>query len=116
VTAAGLVITFDSLTPGLRRFPIELQTRLRALGEYYAERAENQMKRGAPWTDRTGVARQSLGASSDVTATQMEIVLYHGVDYGIWLEVRWSGRYAIILPTLESVGPEVMAAIQAVFA
>ena len=31
------------------------------------------------------------------------IFLGHGanVHYGIWLEVRWGGRFAIIVPTIE---------------
>lgn len=112
--AARFVMTSDTLTPGLRRFPAVLLSRLAAIGAYYADRAESQMKNNAPWRDRTGAARAGLGATSNVSASQMEIVLFHSVDYGIWLEVRWSGRYAIILPTLESVGPEVMAALRTI--
>jgi hypothetical protein len=32
------------------------------------------------------------------------IIIAHGVPYGIWLEVRFSGRYAIIGPTLVYTG------------
>lgn len=112
----GLVITFDTLTPGLKRFPIELQTRLKVLAEYFADRAESYAKEKAPWKDQTGLARQTLHAESNVSPVQMEIILAHGMPYGIWLEVRWGGRYAIILPTIESVGPEVMAGLRALFA
>jgi hypothetical protein len=36
------------------------------------------------------------------------IFLGHGKDiyYGIWLEVRWGGRYAIILPTIMQFAPQ----------
>jgi hypothetical protein len=113
-SAARFVITSDTLTPGLRRFPIELLGKLRVIGEYYSDRARAYAQTNASWQDQTGNARQLLDAQSLVTASQMEIVVYHGVPYGIWLEVRWSGRYAIIIPTLETIGPEVMGALRAI--
>jgi hypothetical protein len=39
------------------------------------------------------------------------IDLFHTVEYGIWLEIRWDGRFAIIQPTLEHFGPEVMGSL-----
>ena len=33
-----------------------------------------------------------------------ELLLAHSVYYGIWLEVRFSGRYAIIMPTINYIG------------
>lgn len=113
-SAARFVVTSDTLTPGLRRFPTAILGRLKVIGEYYADRASSYAKQNAPWTDRTGAARQLLDAQSRTSATQMEIVVYHGVDYGIWLEVRWSGKYAIIMPTIETIGPEVMTALRAI--
>lgn len=114
--ATRFVIESDTLSPGLRTFPAVLQARLKVLGEYFADRAEAYAMENAPWKDRTGNARGSLSGDSRTTATQMEIVLSHGVAYGIWLEVRWGGRYAIILPTIETVGPEVMTAIRGLLA
>jgi hypothetical protein len=37
----------------------------------------------------------------------MTLTLQHTVEYGIWLEIRWGGRYAIIVPTIEQLGPEI---------
>lgn len=55
----------------------------------------------APWNDVTGAARQGLHAEVIAEDRNYMAALVHGVDYGIWLEVRWNGRYAIILPTQE---------------
>jgi len=33
-------------------------------------------------------------------------VVYHTMPYGLWLEVRWSGRYAIIGPTMLHIAPQ----------
>lgn len=69
-----------------------------------AEEMVNYAKENRPWTDRTEKAR--LGLQAQVFWQDREhftIFLGHGpdVEYGIWLEVRWGGRYAILVPTLE---------------
>lgn len=58
-------------------------------------------KEQASWGDRTGDAR--AGLDTDVSQEGEVIVwtLFHTVEYGIWLEVRWNGKYAVIMPTLE---------------
>lgn len=69
---------------------------------------ENYMKMNAPWQDQTGNARNGLFARPYREGDEVGIDLGHSVDYGIWLEVRWSGRYAIINPTIDAMGPIVM--------
>lgn len=69
---------------------------------------ENYMKNNAPWTDRTGNARNGLSARAFREGDSVGIDLFHSVEYGIYLEARWSGRYAIIQPTIDEMGPVVM--------
>ena len=45
---------------------------------------------------------------------EIALVLYHRVTYGIWLEIRWSGRYAIIGPTMAEVAPQLAQQIATV--
>ena len=73
-----------------------------------APEVENYAKMNAPWTDRTGNARNGLAARPFRDAQAVGVMIYHQVSYGIWLEVRWSGRYAIINPTIDEMGPVVM--------
>jgi hypothetical protein len=84
--------------------------------DYHATQAEGAMKRGAKWEDQTGNARNGLRAVSNHTSTYHELVLAHSVAYGIWLEVRFSGRYAIIKPTLRTTGDELMRTLSKLFA
>lgn len=66
------------------------------------------MKDNAPWEDQTGNARAELqGVVIWESPTTFTIMLGHGstIDYGIWLEVRWGGRYAIIVPTIMQYAP-----------
>lgn len=81
--------------------------------EYKAPEVEAHMKQNAPWTDQTGNARQGLRAQAyDLGGDQKGIILYHQVPYGIWLEVKNSGEYGIILDTIQIMGPEVMKSLE----
>lgn len=77
-----------------------------------AEEMEQYAKANAPWTDRTGDARERLHATVEETGPIGTIVLAHGVDYGIWLEIANGGRYSIIPQTIDVFGPRVMRSLQ----
>lgn len=62
-------------------------------------------KANAPWADRTGLARERLTTYTSNDDGTIILELYHGVDYGLWLETIQSGRFATIMPTLESYAP-----------
>lgn len=80
-----------------------------------AQRGEAAMKMGAPWTDRTGAARNGLYTRYQKTGTTREILFSHSVAYGIWLEVANSGEYQIIMPTVRVIGRETMRQLQDLF-
>ena len=83
--------------------------------ESLATEMEAYMKANAPWQDRTGDARDGLQAVVVWNSeTNFTIYLGHGahIDYGIWLEVRWGGRYAIVTPTAEYYGPQIGARLK----
>jgi len=113
--AAKLIFTFDSLTPGIAKAPLKLAGALKAFTSYQADKIQDHMRNTAPWTDRTGNARQGLFAKGVNGAGENAIVMYHTVPYGIWLEVRHSGQYAVITPTLQHEGPRVMTELRALF-
>ncbi len=68
-------------------------------------------KANAPWQDQTGDARQGLHSEyrrdSDSSVT---VSLAHGVDYGIFLERSNAGRFAILLPTMYALLPQIAEA------
>ena len=68
---------------------------------------EDYMKINAPWTDRTSNARQTLNVTVDKSKDRTELVLAHGMEYGIYLELAHAGAWAIINPTLDIYGPKV---------
>jgi len=83
---------------------------LHQLADFFAAKLEAYAKQAAPWTDRTGHARQSLTGLAVKAATGIVIYLASLAEYGIFLEVKQAGKYAVILPTMEAHHGEIMAA------
>lgn len=77
-----------------------------------APKVQSYARDNAKWTDRTGNARQGLFAKYSGSLGTHEISLYHTVPYGIYLEVRWAGRFAIIQPTITAEGKRIMASMR----
>lgn len=102
----------DSLTPGLAMYGAYMMKQImRAMSQWGADATE-LMQQNAPWRDRTGDARSGLGWALEEDWVRPRVILFHSVTYGEWLEVRWSGEYAIIMPTIESFGPELINYIE----
>ena len=73
---------------------------------------ESYAKANAPWTDRTGMAREGLTAEVTSSGNEVILELYHTVDYGLWLEVIQNGEFAIIDPTLQHYAPLILADVE----
>lgn len=70
---------------------------------------ETAAQRLAPWEDRTGDARDGLTAQTIAPADGVvQMVLFHTVDYGVWLELIQNGRFAVIMKTLEEEAPRII--------
>jgi hypothetical protein len=92
---------FDSLTPSLQKLLPRVDAAVDIVFDRYESIAETAMRSNAPWNDNTGNARAGLFATHDrEPMVRHQLTLYHTMPYGYWLEVRWSGKYAIIGPTM----------------
>lgn len=112
----GVFWYHDTLTPRAAAFSVVMEETLEDIVAEVAEEVQQYAQTNAPWSDRTGEARAGLTAESHADNNILTIILYHTVEYGIWLEVRNSGEYAIIIPTLEQMGPVVMGAVSNLYA
>lgn len=93
-----------SLGPGIRsRFAKKLQG--------FAATFQAEMKSGAPWTDRTGQTRASLSCRASVGANEGVLSFSVSGPGSPWVEIANQGRFAIVVPTIQSAGPRVMAGI-----
>lgn len=125
---SGIIIESDTLTKGLKEFPPKLAKYVGAYLQYEESNVQDYMRSNAKWTDRTSNARQGLfakyqggqsltfynvakGGATNDKAT-WSIVCYHTMPYGIWLEVRWDGKYAIIYPTIVHEGKRIMKGLK----
>lgn len=106
-------IDFDArtLTANMVALRPEIRRAIRSAMNYHSTRAVAYARQNAPWTDRTTNARNGLFATVGYARGNRAFVMVigHSVPYGIWLETRFSGRYAIIRPTVDHVGPLVLA-------
>lgn len=108
--------TSDNLTTNLRNATPRIHTAIWSAMEYQAMRSRNFMRSNASWTDRTANARNGLDAIPSREGTNGYVItLTHGVPYGIWLEVRWSGRYGIIPESVRQGGQELMGMLTTLF-
>ena len=97
---------FDSLTPNLKRLLPRVDAAVDLVFDRYEAQAESYARINAPWTDRTGNARNGLFAQHDAEhMVRHELTVYGTMPYTFWLEVKFSGKYAIIGPTLVHIAP-----------
>ena len=98
------------LIDGIDDYGDRLFTAIQMLLTAFSPLLEDFAKAYAPWTDRTANARQSLFSVVDADIAGRKVVLYlsHGMEYGVYLELRWQGKYAIIMPTIHAYENQVM--------
>lgn len=102
---------------GMDLYARKVRQVLRQIADYWGGVLEAYAKANAPWEDQTGNARQALHAFVEEVSRDESVIIYlsHGVDYGLWLEIRFAGRYAIIWPTIEEHIPQIRSMIRSVF-
>lgn len=100
----------DEITPGIREMPSKIRQEVSKKFRQQAPRVRSYMQRTAPWTDQTGNARNGLDAEfiGDRDVERLAIRLFHGVPYGVFLETKFAGKYAVIRPTVVSEGDRIM--------
>lgn len=109
----GLEFDPKEIEAMLMQLAVEAENAITTLCQSGAAEAEAYMKSNRPWTDRTGQARQRLtGRVEHPDNENWEIVLSHGVSYGIYLEFAHEKKYAIIYPTIQIKSPDIMNSFQ----
>lgn len=107
--ASNFTINVDELSQNLDEFQGRLKYAVQMYASTKANELEALMKANRKWTDRTGMAKARLNAStSEPDENTIRITLAHGVEYGIWLELANEKNFAIIAPTLSQQGPRVI--------
>ena len=93
----------DTVTYNIGNYADKVRLAVRVISAYVSVHMENYAKDNASWTDQTGNARQGLNSwVEEISEDIVRIYLAHGVEYGIYLETKWAGRYAIIWETISA--------------
>ncbi|MEL7435893.1 MAG: hypothetical protein AAFN11_18245 [Chloroflexota bacterium] len=86
----------------ITRYEQRIKQIVRQIAQFWQAKLEAYAKTNAPWTDQTANARQSLHAFiEELSGDTVRLYLSHGMDYGIYLETKYAGQYAIIWPTIQ---------------
>jgi hypothetical protein len=93
----------EVLANNINRRGVTLNMTRRLAMERLATEMEEYARENAPWTDRTGNARDLLRAQvvHNEALQSSTAFLGHGVEYGVWLEIMGGGEFAIVGPTIE---------------
>lgn len=97
-----------SLSAGLDKLEDRMDIAVKLYADTAAITLQNFAQKHAPWTDRSGRARQTLKGYRENRANGYRINIAHGVDYGIWLELAHEKKYAIIPDTINQCSPQIM--------
>ncbi len=95
------------------QFGTELRAGIYAILKRYEPEIEAWLKANAPWTDQTGNLRQSLWADVQVLTHNIMIQFDYGLDYGVFLEFKNAGKFAVITPAYDLFAPRIFADIKA---
>lgn len=101
-------VNANSLKQGLERMASRSDVAIKEYLDTAGLKLQNYAKKNAPWTDRSGRARTSLNYSVEAIPVGYRLIIAHGVDYGIWLELAHEKRFAILDKTIQQNSSEIM--------
>lgn len=107
----GFSLSTTKLSAQLSTLDDRINRGIAAAFEYQAPRSTARMRTGARWTDRTGNARSGLFTATKHEGGKHTLLLSQGVSYGIYLETRFSGRYAIVRPEIRLAADDIQRLI-----
>ncbi len=96
----------------LDRYGEALLAGIYLLSQHRAMLMEADAKIGAPWTDRTGNARSGLFGEVMAEKEAIKTRIAHSVEYGPYLELANSKKYAILEPTAQKHAPEYFTEVE----
>lgn len=105
----GMEIDVTELSNGLIDLAMSIPKRVSAGAGSVAREMEGYAKLNAPWTDRTGKARRTMaGFVQWDEGGDLLVGIAGHMPYSPDLELRYGGRYAILVPTVDSYAPTIL--------
>lgn len=109
-------MSFDSemVIQNLTGMKGRLMNQIKVLGNATGQKMQEFAQANAPWTDRSGDARERLRYASEKDETGVTISIFHQVEYGVYLELCNNETYAILKNSRDAILPEFLQAVQAI--
>lgn len=105
----------DTSNINLDEFKNKTLAALGVYGDSVGKKMESYAKSNRRWQDRTGQARQRLYSQSKIQNNTVKIEIGQGVDYGVYLELANERKNAILLESIETIGPEAVKGFRELF-
>ena len=105
----GFKLDASELAESLSSLEVKTQAALEMYADSAAQKLQGSARRNAPWTDRSGAARNRLTCTVEHQGKGQELLtLSHGVEYGLWLELAHEKNWAILQPTIDRESSEII--------
>lgn len=92
---------FNEVIKNLDKWDNFVRAGVEGVARITASKAKSYAKLHKRWKNRTSHAVQGLDADVEwTTNTKLYVYIFHSVDYGVWLELANSGKYAILEESL----------------
>lgn len=105
------IISPEATAQSVELYMERVETRLLLEMQRVAQDIEAWAKSNHPWNNITGAAEAGLNCRAEFTGAGVKITLAHGVDYGIWLEVKFAGKWGVIEKAMSAHYGDIMAAM-----
>ena len=106
-------------TSQMRRALSEYQQRalygVQVLAQSAAADLQAEAQAGAPWTDRSGLARGGIRGRADRAGSRITITLSGSVRYMVYLELAHGKRWAILWPTMQRNADRILQSLASIW-
>lgn len=104
----GFRVDTSDLLRGLGEAKLKAMFAVEAYGRSAAAKLEQEAKQGAPWRDRTGLARQTIAGVADWHGSAFRIGVAGNMNYSPYLELAREKQYAVLWPTVTRMAPIIL--------
>ena len=110
----GIRIDIMGAAKGLAERKLRTMYAAETISKAAAAKLEAAAKRDAPWTDRSGLVRQTIQGISGWEGDKIRTGVAGNMEYSPYLELTNDKRNAVLWPTIDKLKPEILQAMSKV--
>ncbi|MBS5952579.1 hypothetical protein [Paraclostridium bifermentans] len=112
---SGFTLDVSNIAKSLIDKQVKANVALLKYGDSVAKDMEAYAKTNRPWSDISGDARDRLHGDIQNLGNKVRCNISYGVDYGVYLEMCNEGKYRILKPTIDAIGPKAVKGLDRIF-